>query len=215
MTLTIAIQLDDYIILTGDQRLIVECESFTQLPAKTIYDGYKKIKYWKHGAITVSGDVLLMYYFHELLELYAQKSNFDLLQIAQIAKKMYINDRKPSNQATGVAFLSIFSFGKVELITLSIEETEIEYETIAPMNAHFSMFAGTPDDPIYQNFVDALRCIGNFPSFKAFFEYHVDLIKAFYKRQKSFNESITARFDLFIQNTQTAYGLIHTITNLD
>ncbi len=51
---------------------------------------------------------------------------------------------------TGTAFSLIFKLGKVEIIHLSIKENYIEYETIQPMHAHFSLFEGTPDDPIYQ-----------------------------------------------------------------
>ena len=42
MTLTVAIHLDDYIILTGDHRLIITCEPYTGLPTKTIVNDYKK-----------------------------------------------------------------------------------------------------------------------------------------------------------------------------
>ena len=106
MTLTVAINIDDYIILTGDHRLTIECEPFTGLPARTVVDDYKKIKYWKYGAITVSGEVLLMYYFHEVLEFYAKQNNWDFLQVAQVARAMYLNDDKPEQHATGTAFFS-------------------------------------------------------------------------------------------------------------
>lgn len=104
MTLTVAINLNDYIILTGDHRLTIECEPFTGLPARTVVDDYKKIKYWEYGAITVSGDVLLMYYFHEVLEIYAKQNNWDFLQVAQVARAMYLSAGKPVQHATGTAF---------------------------------------------------------------------------------------------------------------
>ena len=172
MTLTVAINIDDYIILTGDHRLTIECEPFTGLPARTVVDDYKKIKYWKYGAITVSGDVLLMYYFHEVLEFYAKQNNWDFLQVAQVARAMYLNDDKPEQHATGTAFFSLFTLGKVEIIHLSIKKNYIEYETIKPMHAHFSLFEGTPDDPIYQLFVNSLRKIDSFLNFEDFYNYH-------------------------------------------
>lgn len=46
-----------------------------------------------------------------------------------------------------------------------------------------------------------------------FYNYHADLIKAFYKRQASFDESITASFDIFIQNVKTGIGFMQTIEN--
>ncbi|ALH95677.1 hypothetical protein [Acinetobacter equi] len=215
MTLTIAINLDDYVILTGDQRLTIECEPFTNLPAKTIIDNYKKIKQWTHGGITVSGDVLLMQYFHEELEAHARHKTpkWDFLNTARLARVLYLQDDKPIDHATGCAFFSLFNLDKVELIHLSIRKTVIEYETVLPMHAHFSLFAGTPDDPIYQQFVDALKKVNTFKNFIDFFNYHVDLIKAFYKRQQSFDESITSTFDLYIQDTKTGLGFMQTIEN--
>ncbi|MDC5123758.1 hypothetical protein NRA16_17750 [Acinetobacter baumannii] len=213
MTLTVAINLDDYVFIAGDHRLIIESEPYTGLPDKIIVDDYKKIKYWKHGAITVSGDVLLMHYFHELLELYAKKNSWEFLEIAQIARAIYLNNDKPCNRATGTAFFSLFTLQKVELISLSIREKEIEYEVIPPMNAYFSLFAGTPDDPIYQVFVNSLRRINKFVKTQDFFTYHIELLKQFYKRQQSFDDSITQSFDLFIQDTKTGYGTIQTINN--
>lgn len=213
MTLTVAINLDDYILITGDHRLTIECEPFTGLPARTIIDDYKKVRYWEYGAITVSGDVLLMYYFHQALDLYAKQNLWDFLEIAQIARAMYVNQGKPSNTATGTAFFSIYTVEKVELINLSITETHIEYETVPPMHAYFSMFAGTADDPIYQMFVNSLKKLDKFINNKDFLNYHIELLKHFYTRQQSFDESITSSFDLLIQNTKTGQGFMKTIEN--
>ena len=58
-TLTVAINIQDYIFLASDQRLTIECAPETNLPPKTYISHYKKIKYWEYGAITVSGDVML------------------------------------------------------------------------------------------------------------------------------------------------------------
>lgn len=102
---------------------------------------------------------------------------------------------------------------KVELISLSIREKEIEYEVIPTMNAHFSLFAGTPDDPIYQVFVNSLKRIDKFIIAPNFFTYHLELLKQFYKRQQSFDDSITKSFDLFIQDTTTGHGFITSISN--
>lgn len=99
---------------------------------------------------------------------------------------------------------------KVELISLSIREKEIEYEVIPTMNAHFSLFAGTPDDPIYQVFVNSLKRIDKFIVTQNFFTYHIELLKQFYKRQQSFDYSITKSFDIFIQDTKTGCGFIAT-----
>lgn len=211
MTLIVAINLDNYVLIAGDHRLSIECEPFTGLPARTIIDDYKKVSYWKHGGITVSGDVILMHYFKQVLELYAEKNKWDFLEIAQVARFMYLRDGKQPQKATGTAFFSIFTMEKVELISLSIRENEIEYEIIPTMNAHFSLFAGSPDDPIYQVFVNSLKKFDKFIVAQNFFTYHIELLKQFYIRQQSFDDSITKSFDLFIQDTKTGYGFMTTI----
>ena len=215
MTLTVAIHLNDFIILTGDQRLTIEYESAKDMPTKMILDDYQKIKYWKHGAIVVSGSVLLMHYFYELLSSQAasQQDEWQFLYIAQIARAKFLQIYKNGEEATGTAFFSLFNNNKVELIHLSINEECIKYETVQPMFAHFSLFAGTHHDPIYQLFVDALRQQQQFLTMEEFYNYHADLIKAFYKRQASFDESITASSDIFIQNVKTGIGFMQTIEN--
>lgn len=213
MTLTVAINLDDYVFIAADHRLIIECEPFTGLPSTTVIDDYKKINYWEHGGITVSGDVLLMHYFKQILEIYAKQNNWNFLEIAQIARLMYLRDGRPIHKATGTAFFSILTLEKVELINLSIRENEIEYEVIPPMNAHFSLFAGSPNDPIYQVFVNSLRKAEKFILPQDFFTYHLELVKQFYKRQQSFDDSVTKSFDLFIQDTKTGQSFITKIPN--
>ena len=81
------------------------------------------------------------------------------------------------------------------------------------MNAHFSVFAGSPDDPIYQIFVNSLKKFDKFTITQDFFIYHLELLKQFYRRQQSFDDSITKSFDLFIQDTRTGYGFMTTIIN--
>lgn len=213
MTLIVAINLVDYIFLVGDHRLIITCEPFTGLPEKTIVDDYKKIQYWKYGAITVSGDVILMDYFHRVLELYANKNNWNFLEMAQVTRTMFLDSGRPIEHAKGTAFFSIFTAKKVELISLAIRHDEIEFETIPEMNAHFSLFAGTPDDPIYQVFVNSMRKTDKFITQHDFFNYHISLLKQFYTRQKAFDASITSSFDLFIQDRKTGAAITTTIQN--
>lgn len=82
---------------------------------------------------------------------------------------MYLRDGKPIHKATGTAFFSILTLEKVELINLSIRENEVEYEVIPPMNAHFSLFARSPNDRIYQTFVNSLKKLKNLYCLKIFY----------------------------------------------
>ena len=52
---------------------------------------------------------------------------------------------------------------------------------IATNECYFSMFAGVPDDPIYQVISDTLRLISTFRNYQGFYEYHVQLIGLFLK----------------------------------
>ncbi|MFW1984318.1 hypothetical protein ACG94M_13500 [Acinetobacter guillouiae] len=216
MTLIVAINLNNYLFLASDQRLTIECEPSTGLPPRIHHDGYKKIRYWKHGAIVTSGDVILMDLFYKQLILKENKpeSELDLILTSRIARVMYLQLGFPAAQIYGCAFFSVYTEGKVELIHLSIKEDSIEYETVKPMHAHFSLFAGLPDDPIYQQFVNYLKNVQSFESFKDFYNYHMELLKYFYKRQYSFDKSITSTFDLFIQNKKNGKGFTQTIKNL-
>lgn len=213
MTLTVAINIQDYIFLASDQRLTIECAPETNLPPKTYIDHYKKIKYWEYGAITVSGDVMLMHYFFVILQAHAKQNCWDFLQMAQEARCFYFQNNKTTQPATGTAFISIYTLDKVEIVHVSIKEHLIEYEVIEPMHAHFSLYAGRPDDPIYQVFVNSLKKLDQFLNREDFFNYHIELIKYFFTRQKRFDESITSSFDLFIQNTTTGKGVLITVNN--
>lgn len=213
MTLIVAIHVDDYLILTGDHRLTLECQPHTNLPEKIFQDGYKKIKYFKYGAITVSGDVILMEYFFDLLQRYTEQNNWNFIEIAQVARQLFIESGRDPISAKGTAFFTVQTFNQVQLIALYIREKEIEYETIPDMHAYFALFAGTPVDPIYQIFANSLRKVDKFAHLEDFYNYHLALIKQFYKRQQSFDSSITASFDLYIQHKKTGKAAITTIFN--
>lgn len=215
MTLTIAINLDDFVIITADQRLTIHCKPFTNLPETLYSDNYKKINIWKHGAMTSSGDVLLMHCFYELLQVHANDGDntWRFIEIAQQAREIFLEIGHPKEEATGSALFSLYNLGTTHLIHLTFDKTSIRYETIPAIQANFCLFAGTPDDPIYQAFVSALRRIRYFDSFSNFFNYNVNLIKAFYKRQQSFDDTITSTFDIFIQHRKSGKSFLKTIYN--
>lgn len=215
MTLIVAINLNNYIFLASDQRLTFECAPSTGLPTHIYQDGYSKIQYWQYGAIVMSGDVFLMDFFYQALISSAKSNdhNLDVIYIAQVALAAYLHLFLKPKQIFGCAFFSIFTSEGMEIIHLSISDNVIKYETIEPMHAHFSLFAGSPNDPIYQQLVNCLRNDKSFENFKDFYHYHAELLKYFFKRQRSFDESITSTFDLFIQNKKNGKGFTQIIDN--
>lgn len=156
-----------------------------------------------------------MHCFYELLQAHANdgSNTWEIIDIAQQALNLYLELGKPAEEATGSALFSLFNLGTTHLIHLTFDKTSIKYESIPAIQADFCLFAGTPDDPIYQAFVSALRRIRHFDNFNNFFDYNLNLIKAFYKRLQSFDETITSTFDIFIQHRKSGKSFLKTIHN--
>jgi len=84
MTLIIAADVQDHLILAGDHCAVLSRGS--NATEQVIIRNYQKIYSWKHGAIAGSGDVLLMVVFLRLFLLHErQNARVDVLQIASEA----------------------------------------------------------------------------------------------------------------------------------
>ncbi|WP_296280832.1 hypothetical protein [uncultured Acinetobacter sp.] len=216
MTLLIALQLDEYIFLASDQRVTVQCEAFTGLPPLLYVDDFKKYRIWDYGVMICSGNVTFLEYFYSLIKLkksYSEDAMQDFSKMATTAKELCLAGHGIQfDQSTATIFITARIKGKFELIQLNIRENYFEYFVIEPMSIVLSMFAGVPDDPAYQVVVDALRPISAFKNYQGFYEYHVQLIDLFFKRQCSFDESITSQYDVIVQNTRFGNGSIVEIT---
>lgn len=212
MTLLVALQIKDYIFLASDQRVTVQCEAFTGLPPLFYIDEFKKYRIWHYGVMISSGNVTFLEYFYSLIKRktrYSEDAMQDFSKMATTAKELCLTGHGIRfDQSTATIFITARIKGKFELIQLNIRENYFEYFVIEPMSIALSMFAGVPDDPAYQVVADALRPISAFKDYRGFYEYHLQLIDSFFKRQYSFDESITSKFDLIVQNTRQGTGSI-------
>ena len=85
MTLIIAADVQDHLILAGDHCAVLSRGS--NATEHVIIRNYQKIYSWKYGAIAGSGDVVLMVVFLRLFLLHErQNARVDVLQIASEAK---------------------------------------------------------------------------------------------------------------------------------
>lgn len=218
MTLTIAVNLTDFIILTGDQRLTLELlDSNEDNQFKMTIDQYKKIRKWRYGAIVTSGAVILMdlFYKHLQFESGLLNSELDLFKVASKAVNDFLTFGYSIVHAVGWAYFSFFTDGELTLIGISIDGINTECDYIQPLHANFSMYAGTPNSTIFQDFVNQLREVNHFNTTNDFINYHLNLISRFYLNQKRIDDSITSSFDYVIQDTITGNMIEGTVLNND
>ena len=104
MTLIIAADVQDHLILAGDHCAVLSQASNAR-PMDRVLDNYQKLYPWKYGAIAASGDVFLMVHFHRVFMAFAGSgSSVDLLQVARRAKSVCSRSGVLQDRSTGNIF---------------------------------------------------------------------------------------------------------------
>lgn len=206
MTLIIAADVQDHLILAGDHCAVMSRVSNSDLPDLVI-DNYRKVYPWKYGAITASGDVALMILFCRLFAHHESSGcPIDLLQVAREVKQMRTRAGVPRHVSTGNIFFTLPGREGLSLYGLFVREDTVDYEIIEPISTRFSMREATPDPSSCNAFNRSLRPSFFFQSTDAFHGHHLDLLGAFYAGQSAVDGLVTSNFDVIMLEKRTGTG---------
>lgn len=212
MTLIVTANVQDHLILAGDHCATLSRIS-NQGPPELMLDNYRKVYPWKYGAIAASGDVFLMVYFCRLFQRHARKGGpINLLQIAKEAKATRSASDVHPSQSTGYLFFTLPGKEGFDLHFLSIGESVIEREIVEPVSTRFAVFKAAPEgsgydeSTRYDDFTSRLRPSFFFKNIDAFYRHHIDLLKEFFLMQCTFDDRVTASFDVYIMDRRTGIG---------
>lgn len=207
MTLIIAADVQDHLMLAGDHCAVMSNVSNTGAPERVIKN-YRKVYFWKHGAIAASGDVVLMVWFCRLL-LHHERSGqpLDLLQIARQAKQRRACDAIPCEVSTGNIFFSLPGGEGFNLYGVFIKAQTIELELIEPISTRFSMREAVPDAAACHVFNSRLRPSFFFKDAQAFQQHHLGLLGAFYAGHSAVDDRVTPSFDVILLEKRTGRAM--------
>lgn len=204
MTLIIAADVQDHLILAGDHCAVISRVSMPGTPEIAL-DNHRKVYPWKYGAIAASGDVFLMVYFYRLLLHHESKGQpIDLLQVAREAKMTRSRSGAPPGDSTGNIFFTLPVSDGFALYHLSVTADMIDFEIIEPITTHFSMREErAPSEATCQAFTSRMRPAFFFQDVGAFHHHHLGLLKAFFARQSAVDEMVTSSFDVCVLEKRT------------
>jgi len=207
MTLIIAADVQDHLILAGDHCAVMSRVSI-ESDSDVVIGNYRKVFPWKYGAVTASGDVFLVMWFCRLFLHHEQQGGaVDLLQVASEAKHMRTRHGIPRTSSTANIFFSLPGADGFALHGLSIKGRTMDYERIEPISTRFSMREErSPDESVCQAFNTLLRPSFFFQTVDAFNRHHLDLLGAFYTAQSAVDDRVTATFDVFMLDKTTGEG---------
>ena len=207
MTLIIAADTQDHLILAGDHCAVMSRVSNQEAPDLVI-DNYRKVYPWKYGAIAASGDVFLVAYFHRLFFHYESRGQaINLSQIAKQAKAMSSRAGISRSGSTGNLFFTSPGREGFKLHALYIKADRVDYEAIDLLSTRFSMPENAVDDSACSAFNGRLRPALFFSSLEAFYRHHLDLLKRFFAEQGAASNLVTPSFDVCMLEKHTGKGL--------
>lgn len=207
MTLIVAADVQDHLILAGDHCAVLSRVSNQGLP-DLVLDNYRKVHPWKYGGIVASGDVFMMAYFHRLLLRHdATGQPLDVLRIARQAKAARSLNGIPPDRSTGNIFFTLPTSDGFRLQSLCIERDTISLEIIEPISTHFSLRKeAVLDEGAYQSINGRLRPSCFFEDIDAFNRYHIELLSTLYAKQSAADKFVTSSFDVFMLDKRTGAG---------
>ncbi|WP_448134076.1 hypothetical protein [Stenotrophomonas rhizophila] len=206
MTLIIAADVQDHLILAGDHCAVLSRGS--NATEHVIIRNYQKIYCWKYGAIAGSGDVVLMVVFLRLFLLHErQNARVDVLQIASEAKAARIRAGSPPGECVGNIFFTLPASDGFQMHGVYIGEHRIRLETVDPISTCFSMQEQrSPDRTACNAFNGRLRPALFFSDTRAFDTHHLDLLRRFFECQSAMDDRVTGSFDVMFLDKRTGIG---------
>lgn len=213
MTLIIAADVQDHLILAGDHCAVLAGVSNVGEPG-VVLRNYRKVYPWKYGGFTASGDVLLMAHFLRLFLLHDRPGEpIDLLQVAREAKAARTRAGTSPGRSTGNVFFTLPGADGFELHGAFFTEATVEFETIPPIGTRFSMREErAPDEVACQAFNSRLRPSFFFDDIDAFHRTHLELLGAFFAQHSAVDDLVTSSFDvLMLDKRSGAIGFWSTL----
>lgn len=207
MTLIIAADTQDHLILAGDHCAVLTQQSNPGAP-EYVFTNYRKVYPWKYGAFAASGDVFLKIIFLRLFLKRAEDGDpIDLAQIANAAKQMRTNSGVPPDISTGNIFFTAPGREGFQLHCVSVTTDRITCEIIKPFITQFSSADKLLEQAEYDAFNKQLRPAFFFDDIQAFHRHHLDLLTAFFAGYSAGDARVTASFDVCMLDKKTGVGM--------
>ena len=209
MTLIVAIQAKDSIILSADKRIIYTDNQDTDTPS--FHSDECKLHLWEKGVVTGSGDFLVIQRVNQWLH---QKQNILLLpkKLNDIKKKRIIE----AGQHEQITYSSIiFSINdkddtpQLYAIGLDNELEKLgptDISILLPLEYHFS----SESVPDLQNLYSEIRDYNQFTNNQSWINHYLNLLSNIYKKQSLSCEKISRDFHVFFQSNSYS-TIVHLI----
>ncbi|WP_092705769.1 hypothetical protein [Acinetobacter sp. yr461] len=225
MTMIISAHLGDCILIAADKRAMIYDLNSRLL--RISHDDEAKIKLWCRGAITGTGDSLLisriMNYFENLTE---QEQKIEQINAIQMEIERRLSEGVPKEFIfNNTLIFSIFNGYGTSLYTIPIqpffetfklggrEHLRAQVNEIKEWTIEVCCLNIPSDLALLQDFQRNLRSLNSFESEGHFISYYIENLKTIFAKQASIDTSVTPSFDLYLQSCETGCSFAIHIEN--
>jgi len=213
MSLVIAFNLNDFVILATDRRGVLHYGNEEKNIILKIDDTYQKLRKIPFGFFASAGDYLIAECFHaECLVQTSQKRNLN--QILEDTYYRYCNLKGVCHFSEMTTILLIAKgfnqngkTTKDAILEINIGFQHIKIQEVDSMNLVALMANMNPNQNFWDEMGSYLRSSNDFKKFEDFFSYHVYLIKYIWQKQLKFDDLISHHIDFYFHDRRTSKGL--------
>lgn len=214
MSLVIAFNLNDFVILATDRRGVLHYGNEKENIILKIDDNYQKLRKIPFGFFASAGDYLIAECFYiECMTETSHKRNLD--QILENTYYRYCNLKDVchfSEMTTILLIAKEFNQNgkttKDAILEINIEFQHIKIQEVDSMNLVALMANMNPDQNFWNKIGGYLRSSNDFNKFEDFFSYHVCLIKYIWQKQLKFDDLISHHTDFYFHDRRTSKGIL-------
>ena len=197
MTLIVAIQLEDSIIVAADNRITIEKDNGLTRYA----DVQQKIHHWPQGMISGAGETCTLERVYKSFQQHHCPDKLPLLLEQACQLRRYEIGHHDQLDKTRIIY-SQLSDRSIRLYTVAPSEHEFKATEVENMSLELFIF-NADLNPIYSELIELQRTLRNWHTFdsdRQWMSYYMAPLQIIFQKYSAFDDTVSASFSIYFQN---------------